>query len=284
MSLSRIYEENEVKPDLRRIFVEIRHSLDLPFVPTLFKVSAGDPDYLKTMWDDLRHVARSVEFQAAVAAYDEYLRSLVIKSGWRFGDQQKLLVAQKFAPEDIIAVAGLLRIFSRTLAQMSLFTRLMQRCYSGGQRGRVSEARQVSMLARMGTLNIPTESESGLRSWMIFNDFKKTTGARNVPSVFRVLAAFPGYLASNWQEAKKVMAEPGFERSREEAAKRAMGLITRMPVRDHRAAGRGITHERWRDIEEMVDGYARFAPPFALVTLIWLRSFPSTPEWGRAAA
>ena len=59
MALTRVWEEDEVGPELQRTFSDIRYSLDLPFVPTLFKLAAGVPDYLKILWADLGPVARS---------------------------------------------------------------------------------------------------------------------------------------------------------------------------------------------------------------------------------
>ena len=44
MFLNRTYDEHQVGPELRRIYTEIRTSFDLPLVPTLFKLTAANPD------------------------------------------------------------------------------------------------------------------------------------------------------------------------------------------------------------------------------------------------
>lgn len=284
MPLARLYEENDVSPDLRRLYGEIRLAFDLPFVPSVFKVCAGVPEYLKLMWGDLRRVVTSTEFHTAASAYDEYLRSIVIAHGWRFTHQEKLLVGQRFALEDVTVIGGLARVFGRSLEQMALFSRLMQRGYSGGQRGRVTDGKRISALARVGTVHIPNEKDAGLRTWMIYNDIKKTTGMRNVLSLFRMLSPFPGYLASMWQETKKIMSEPAFQQARDDVARRAMAMIVGLPVHDQREAARGVSPAQWRDIEELVDSVARVTPQFALISIIWQRSFPQLPAWGRAAA
>src|SRR5512146_930150 len=105
MALSRLYEEQELAPDLRRLYADIRTSFDLPFVPSLFKAAAGCPEYLKAMWHDLGPVARSREFHAAGLAMEEYTRSLAVSDGWRFSDQQRVLAEQKFSPDDIEQLA-----------------------------------------------------------------------------------------------------------------------------------------------------------------------------------
>jgi len=273
MPLTRIYEENEATPDAARIFADIRASFDLPFVPTIFKVLADAPDYLKLVWDDLGPVARSKEFQTATLALEEFCRSLAISGGWKFADQERVLASQKFSYNDIEQLGAIVSTFSRAFSRMALFTRLMQRGYAGGQRGRVSDGRQASALSRLVTLHVPPESEAGLRTWLIYSDIRRTIGVRNVLSMYRVLSPFPAYLASVWMDSKKVIAEATFKHARDDVSKRALALITGLPVHDHRASDRHIAPEKWRDIEETVDTYARLSPQFALLASIWQRSF-----------
>lgn len=96
---------------------------------------------------------------------------------------------------------------------------------------------------------------------------------RNVVSMYRVLSPFPAYLASVWMDSKKVIADAAFRRARDEVSKRTLALTTGLPVRDHRAAGRQISPEQWREIEETVDSYTRVSPQFSLLAAIWQRSF-----------
>lgn len=273
MAVTRIYEENEVGPELRRIYSDLRSSFDLPFVPSVFKLAAGVPDYLKLMWDDLGPVARSKEFQVAAKALEEFSRSLVITNGWKFADQEKVLAGQKFSYNDIEQIGAIVATFTRALARMALFTRLMQRGYAGGQRGRVTAGKQASALSRMVTLHVPNESEAGLRVWLIYSDVRRTLGVRNVMSMYRVLSPFPAYLASVWMDSKRLLQDSGFMRARDEVSKRCLGLLVGLPVRDHRAAARDITPQQWRDLEEMVDGFVRISTQFSLVAAVWQRSF-----------
>jgi Halocarboxylic acid dehydrogenase DehI len=273
MALTRLYEETELTPELRRLYTDVRYSFDLPFVPSLFKACAGVPEYLKLMWNDLGPVARSREFQTAGLALEEFIRSLAVSDGLRFSDQQRVLAEQKFTPDDIEQFGGIVNIFMRALPRMALFARLMQRGYSGGQPGRVSSGKQLSALPRLVTLHVPNERDAGLRVWLIYNDIKKSTGSSHVLSLLRAISPFPGYLASVWVEAKKVMREDAFQLSRERVDKRAVALITGLPVRDHRAA-RHVTAAQWQDVEETVDGFARLLPQFSLLAAVWQRSFP----------
>ncbi len=274
MALTRVYEEHEVGPELRKTYQDVRYSLDLPFVPTLFKLVAGTPEYFKNIWDDLGAVARSREFGAASKALTEFIQSLVIAGGWRFSDQQRVLAAQKFSGTDIDQVGAVVASFARALPKMVLFARLMQRGYGGGQKGRVSNGKQASAAARLVTVHVPNEKEASLRVWLLYNDIKKTTGTRTVMSLFRALSPFPGYLASVWLETKKLLGEPSFLRSRDELNRRSLGLLVGLPVKDHRALAKGVAPEQWREIEETVDGFVRLLPQFALIAAIWQRSFP----------
>ena len=274
MSFTRAYEEHEVSPELKRIYADIRCSFDLPFVPTIFKLLATSPEYLKTMWDDLGPVARSSEFRSASTALDEYVRSLAIRGGWRFNDQQKILASQKFSQSDVETLGAVISTFTRGLPKLILFTRLMQRGYSGGQTGRVSQSKLPAALSRLITLQVPNEKEAGMRVWLMYADFKRTTGARTVPSVLRVLSPFPGYMASVWVDMKKAMSDGAFQRSREDVSKRSLGLLVGLPVRDHRSLARRVEPAAWRDIEETVDGFVRSLPQLSLTIAVWLRSYP----------
>jgi len=274
MSLTRAWEEHELSPDLRRLYCRIRSGFDLPFVPTVFKMSANIPEYLHGMWEDLESVAHSREFQSACGAFSEIAHSTAVTGGWTFSDQPKVLAADKFSNVDIRLIGGMVGLFARATAQLALFTRLMQRGYSGGQKGRVSNSRQISALAQMVKVEVPNEREAGLRVWLIYSDIKRTTGARTVLSLYRVLSPYPGYLAAAWLDSKKLLTDARFLKASEELNRRARALLNGMPVKDHRAALRHITDEEWQDIEETVDGIARMLPQFVLLTAIWQRSFP----------
>lgn len=283
MAFTRAYEEHEVSAELRRIFADIRTSLDLPFVPTLFKVLAAQPEYLRVVWSDLANVARSREFHAASTALEEYCHSEAVTGGWRFSDQRKQLAAQRFSASDVEVLTSVVGIFSRALPQMTLLARLVQLGYSGGQRGRVLSSRQASALARLLTINIPNERDAGLRAWMIYTDIKRTTDAKNVMSAFRVLSPFPGYLASVWFDSKKLMRDASFAHAKEEVAQRSRALLSGLPVGDHRRASKKIEAKEWREIEETVDGFVGQLPQMSLLTAVWQRSFPTSINRVRAA-
>jgi hypothetical protein len=274
MALTRLYEEHEITPDLRRIYSEVRTALDLPFVPSLFKVCAGNPEFLKLIWKDLKPVAASREFQAAAGALEEYTRAFALRAGWRFSDQERVLTGQRFSVSDVEQMGAIVGVFTRALPAIALFARLLQRGYSGGQGGHISSGRQVSALARLVTLHVPSEKDSGLRVWLLYHDIKRTTGSSNVMSFLRLLSPFPGYLASVWLDCKRLLSEPSFQRAREEVNTRTLALISGLPVRDHRAEAKGIHSGHWKEIEEAVDGFARQLPQFALLVAAWQRAFP----------
>jgi hypothetical protein len=278
MSLTRAYEENEVTPELRRMYASIRTGFDLPFVPTVLKLSAGVPQYLKLAWKDLEGVVCSREFDTAARAFQELAHSSAISGGWTFSDQPAVLAADKFSNADIRVIGGIVSLFARATAQVGLFARLLQRGYSGGQKGRVTRSRQVSALSQMVRLHVPNEREAALRVWLIYSDIKKTTGAKSVLGLYRVLSPFPAYLASAWLDSKRLLADRSFISAQEELNRRARALLAGLPVKDHRALLKDLDTAQWRDIEETVDSLARLLPQFTLLTSVWQRSFPSASK------
>src|ERR1041385_5600131 len=275
MALTRAYEEHEVPPEIRRMYASIRSGFDLPFVPTIFKLASGIPQYLKVVWKDLEGVVCSREFETGARALQEIPHSAAVSAGWTFSDQPAVLAADKFSNADIRVIGGIAGLFARATAQVGLFARLMQRGYSGGQKGRVTRQKQVSALAQMVRVHIPNEREAGLRVWLIYSDIKKTTGAKNVLSLYRALSPFPSYLASAWLDSKKLLADPTFITATEELNRRTRALLAGLPVRDHRALLKELDAAQWREIEETVDGFARLLPQFVLLTSVWQRSCPN---------
>jgi hypothetical protein len=74
-------------------------------------------------------------------------------------------------------------------------------------------------------------------------------------------------------ESKKLMNQPQFQRAGADMTKRTVSMLVGLPVKDHRASGKQIAPEQWRNIEETVDDSARLLPQMTLVTSIWRRSF-----------
>jgi hypothetical protein len=202
------------------------------------------------------------------------VRTTVITSGWRFSDQEKLLAAQRFTQGDVEIMGEVIAAFTRVVPRMTLFTRLLQRGYAGGQKGRINSTKQASALSQLISLHIPNERDASLRVWLIYSEVKRTLRSKTVPSMFRVLAPWPAYLASVWMDTKKLLNDPAAQRTRDEISKRAVGLLSGMPVRDHRAMARHLAPDDWRNIEETVDGFARNLPPLALAVATWHRSYP----------
>jgi hypothetical protein len=278
MALARAYEENEVGPELRRIYAELRTNFDLPFVPTLFKNIAAVPPYLKGMWRDLGPIAASREFHAASAALDDFVRAQAISGGWRLRDQERMLAEQKISTGDIPVLAGVVGIFVRTLPRLLLFARLMQCGYHGGQKGRVAAGKQAPALSRLITLHVPNERDASLRVWLIYADIRRTMKTKSVMSLYRALSPFPSYLASAWMDSKSVLADSSFQRASEEVAQRATVLLHGIPVRDHEQIFRDISPEQAREVRETVDEVVRTIPSLALLTVAWRRSFYDAKE------
>jgi hypothetical protein len=212
------------------------------------------------------------------------IRSEVIAAGWRFGNQERALAEQKISTEDTLVLSSVIGVFNRAYPALTLFLRLMQLGYSGGQSGRVSAAKLSPALSRLVTLNVPNEREAGLRVWLLYGEIKRTTGDKQVPDLFRVLSPFPGYLASAWMDIKRLLADKNFQQAREQVARRAASLVAGIPVREHREAGKHVPPERWPEIEETVDNYVRLLPMYALLTAAWRRSFALEHGAVRAAS
>src|SRR3954468_6802163 len=172
MAFTRAWEENDVSRDIKRIYTDARSALNLPYIPTMLKVLANQPEYLKAAWNDVGPVVRSKEFHSAALALEEYVYSLVVAGGWKFNEQRRELQDQRFSVEDTIFVADAVAIFAHGLPQILLLARLLQAGRRGGRRPQVGHLNETSMIAQALSIHVPNEREAGLRSWLIYNDIK----------------------------------------------------------------------------------------------------------------
>ena len=74
---------------------------------------------------------------------------------------------------------------------------------------------------------------------------------------------------------KKLFADRDFLRARDEVSRRTLTLLNGLPVSNHRETFDSLTPAQWNDIEQMVDGFSRLLPQFALGAAVWRRSFAS---------
>jgi hypothetical protein len=78
-----------------------------------------------------------------------------------------------------------------------------------------------------------------------------------------------------WIDMKKLFADRDFLRARDEVSRRTLTLLQGLPVGNHREAFDAIRPAQWSEIEQLVDGFARLSPQFALAAAVWRRSFAS---------
>jgi hypothetical protein len=272
-----------VGPELGRIYSEVREAFDLPFVPTLIKSLAGSPDYLKLMWKDLGPVVRSREFHSAAGALDEFVRSRAISGTWRFSDQERTLAEQNISTSDMPVLSGVVGVFARALPRILLFTLLMEQGLKGGRKGRITAGELDPALSRLIDLRIPNERDAGLRVWLLYTEIKRTFSSRRVMSLFRALSPFPGYLASAWQDTKRIIDDRQFKETAAEVDRRARALASSLPAGDHRAIGKRLKPSQWRDIEAAVEDFSTQLPRLTLLAVVWRRSFATHVERSRAA-
>ena len=73
----RLVSENDAPPVIRAIFDEVRHSLGLPVIPTLYQAYAASPTFLAAHWEAFRPVVQSRQFftLGARLAAESYTRA-----------------------------------------------------------------------------------------------------------------------------------------------------------------------------------------------------------------
>ncbi len=58
MALIKMLSEEEAKGTVKGIFKEIKHNLDIDFIPNMCRVMASNPEFLRTTWERIKAVTQ----------------------------------------------------------------------------------------------------------------------------------------------------------------------------------------------------------------------------------
>ena len=59
MASIQMIEEDQASLEIKEIYEDIKESLGIAFIPNMYKVMAGKPDYLRSNWGKIKSVMQS---------------------------------------------------------------------------------------------------------------------------------------------------------------------------------------------------------------------------------
>ncbi len=61
MASIKMIDEDKAKGKVKKIYNEIKESLEIGFVPNMYKIMAHNPDYLETVWNKTKTIMENKE-------------------------------------------------------------------------------------------------------------------------------------------------------------------------------------------------------------------------------
>lgn len=195
--LSRLPEvaEEDAPAPIKAIYDDVRATLRVPMVNLIFRVLAGQPDYLHLAWRQLKPNAATVFFEESA----DVIRARAVDG-----------VAGLATPPgaEPAAVANALRIFHYVNPKLLLAVAAL-RAATSGQYPQLEELpagakRQIAPGVPEGASAPATVDPSSASPAVaaLFDDITSTLGLPVVNSDYRALAAWPSYLESAWTALK----------------------------------------------------------------------------------
>ncbi|PIQ83064.1 MAG: hypothetical protein COV76_00550 [Candidatus Omnitrophica bacterium CG11_big_fil_rev_8_21_14_0_20_64_10] len=119
----RLVEEKEAAGSIKKIFEEVKRTLQLPFVPKIFRALAAAPDRLEAVWGELREQVGSGHLDLRSKGVAAFAVSEAMESAYFspiYASALKRLGVRDEELEEIRRLAALLKQLNRTAADWKL--------------------------------------------------------------------------------------------------------------------------------------------------------------------
>ena len=253
MSVTLVREPDAVDERVREAYRDIKASLRVPVVPSLFQAYASVPRFLDYTWRRLRPNVFSKPFVDRAAALGQSTERSV--AAWPIADHLSELRAHNVGESDVARIreisAMLVDMDPKTIIIAAAVRLAMGGTLVGGggtgapQPG--SDAERLAQDYRGLSLAVIEERDAPLRVRALYEELKKTTAAPFVSGEFRAMGAFPDWLEVWWRDMKACVQSPRFATLRREVEDAASDAARRMPyaldLRDESLARAEISAE-----------------------------------------
>ncbi len=246
----KLVSEAEAPPPVCAIFDEVRHSLGVPAVPTLYQAYAAVPEFLELHWQALGPVLKTRQFfhMGERLAAEAYTRA---QSYFAIPD---LRVAHEpdFTSDgrdsEVGALVRALEYYQYLDPLLTLITVIQMQAFDGavGSLGDEVENGDPTWFGRAPEL-APSEGPSpGLQR--IWEKRRRALDLAFVPDEHRAAAMWPGIYQQCWSALKDLVASPLYADCQYRIGESAWGLVGALPVQVETDISRlieaGVTHEQ----------------------------------------
>jgi hypothetical protein len=255
--VSRVHDvdEDELTPQVRKIFEDLRSTLRVPLVNYLFRALARYPAFLEEAWFHVRpHLrTRAFELEADRLRAEALLEPVPEGSG--------LLAA---AEDDLPQLRSFTETIYYVLPKLLLIASALEACLpretdeappEGGAEGFHGGAGLLPLGVAEGTVALPMVSpgEAPEEVRGVFEEIKRRHHHPGVATYYRALGNWPRFLSQVWSEVKPIVDSPPFLERRQRLIAHAERVVRvwvePLPAEELEAAGlRGSDEQDLRAI------------------------------------
>ena len=224
-------KETEATGEIERVYHEIKQSLRVSGINLNFRTWADYERFFPLMWDAMRPVAETREFENAA---DE-IRSESVKSAAALG---KIEAKSKAKPGESQSyqIEKALALYHYINPKLLVFTSKVKQALEGeAARNTDSPAQNAELIERgvpqkMYPMEMIAEEPDEERVAAIFEDIKETLSLSSINSDYRTLGLWADYLEAAWNDLKPIVQTAEYEKASNDLREKSRGLARKLPA------------------------------------------------------
>lgn len=270
-SIPLLRENDATDERVREAFRDIKLSLRVPIVNSVFLAYAAVPKFLDLTWRRLRPIALARRFAAQAAG----IGTLVTRGteDWPIGDHAALLRARAISEFDIGRMREFVGLFSVVNPKLLILTAAVQAALSGIAVGGVGtagpahgndEGEKPEKEFRGVRLQLTDERDAPPRVRFLYEDMKATFHWPFVDTEYRAMATYPDWLELWWKDCKLCSRDPRFQTLSDQIAaasqQAALGLPHRLVIGDSLLAANEIDALKREQLQRVNASFMHLLP------------------------
>lgn len=271
--------EYEAEGETERVYHEIKQTLRVTGINMNFRTWAGYEKFFPAMWDAMRPVAETRDFEDAA----DRVRAEAVRAACDLGRLETPSRAS-LGESQAYQIRAALDLYHYINPKLLVFTSAVELALDGEQPERGGKAStDVELIergapARMYTMEMVSSEPEEESIKELFEDIKQTLSLSSINSDYRTLALWPDYLAAGWKRLKPIIQGDEYKLASDNLRETARSLARSLPIPV--ALSRERVEELGEDPDEIVkttEKFERLLPSLiiniALFSLDW-----KTPE------
>jgi hypothetical protein len=226
-----VIQEDEASEAVCECFDEITASLGFAVVNVIFRTFAKYPRFLRLQWDFLRSNALTQDFfDKTEVVRRQALAS--VREHFTVGDHRAVLRMQGSSDDAIKEIRAVIDFFLYCDPFLLLMASALQSSLAGNPLPGKPWAHLLPLYThptRVQEVRLVELEEAPLALQTVYREIMKASGVPFVPSDYRALGRWPDYLELAWDEWKKKISTPAYQREVRKLNELAVALALDLP-------------------------------------------------------